>query len=95
MNRILKSMFLAGLLAPAGQAMAQEADTGFYAGANVGVAFLGDADVTVYADGGTFGGTGTEDTIGSTFDNGSALTFGGVTSEPNNVDATRATRARR
>jgi opacity protein-like surface antigen len=69
MNRILKSMFLAGLLAPAGQAMAQEADTGFYAGANVGFSILGDADVDI--DDAT-------DTLNSTFDNGSDLTFGGV-----------------
>lgn len=71
MNRSLKSMFLAGLLAPAGHAMAQdaEADTGFYAGANVGVSMLSDVDVDIYD---------AVDTVGTTFDNKSAVTFGGV-----------------
>lgn len=49
--------------------MAQEADTGFYVGANAGVSILGDADVDI---------DDFVDTFNSTFDNGSDLTFGGV-----------------
>lgn len=58
---------------------AQEADgKGFYIGLDVGVASVGNADITYYDKGGTFGGTGPRDTFDGTFDADSAVNFGGV-----------------
>lgn len=59
-------------------AHAQDAQpTGFYGELNVGVAHLNDANITYYDDGGTFGGSGAQDTFDGTFDFKSAATFGG------------------
>ena len=58
---------------------AQEADgTGFYIGLDVGLANVGDADITYYDEGGTFGGTGSQDTLDGSIDLDSAVSFGGV-----------------
>lgn len=78
MGNIFKAALIAGLMAPAGAAWAQESDTGFYASVNAGVAKLGGTDVTYYDAGGTFGGTGTQDTFTTRFDMKSAAIFGGV-----------------
>jgi opacity protein-like surface antigen len=60
-------------------AHAQEGEAkGFYGGLNVGVAGINDVDVTYYDAGGTFGGTGPQDTFGGTFGEKSAATFGGT-----------------
>lgn len=60
-------------------AIAQDVQpSGFYLGAQVGIANVGETDVQYYDAGGTFGGSGTTDTVDSTFDFDGAITFGGV-----------------
>jgi opacity protein-like surface antigen len=79
MNAWIKFAALAGTaMFAATTAHAQDAQpTGFYGELNVGVANLNDANITYYDDGGTFGGTGAQDTFDGTFDFKSAATFGG------------------
>lgn len=60
-----------------GAAWAQ-ARTGVYVAANVGVASVADTDLTYRDDGGTFGGTGTVDTLETRVDTKSAVKFGGA-----------------
>lgn len=58
---------------------AQENDgTGFYLGLDVGLANVSNADVRYYDEGGTFGGTGAQDSFEGSFDLDSAVNFGGV-----------------
>lgn len=78
MRNIIKAALAAAAILPASTAFAQEADTGFYGSLNAGVALLGDTDVTYYDAGGTFGGTGTQDTFTTRFDMKSAAIFGGT-----------------
>ena len=52
--------------------------TGFYVGANVGTGKLHNPTVTYYDAGGTFGGTGVEDTIQTRFHFKNALTYAGT-----------------
>lgn len=80
MRIVFRAALVAGLMAPAGAALAQDADTGFYGSLNVGVATVGDTNVTYYDAPGTFatGGTGTQDTIETRYDLKSAAIFGGV-----------------
>ncbi|RYG94853.1 MAG: hypothetical protein EON58_15380, partial [Alphaproteobacteria bacterium] len=60
-------------------ASAQEADgTGFYLGLDIGLANVSDAELTYYDEGGTFGGTGSQDSAVGTIDSDSAVSFGGV-----------------
>lgn len=59
------------------QAKGQEAK-GFYGGLNIGVADVNDVGVTYYDEGGTFGGTGPEDSFSGAFGEKGAATFGGV-----------------
>jgi opacity protein-like surface antigen len=75
-STILTALALAAI--PSAALAQDEADQGFYAGVNAGVAMLGDAHVTYYDAGGTFGGSGSTDTASGTFDVKSAATFGGV-----------------
>ena len=65
------------LQATAANAKGDEAK-GFYGGLNVGVAAVNDVGVTYYDEGGTFGGTGAQDTFSGAFGTKSAATFGGV-----------------
>lgn len=53
-------------------------DQGFYMGLNIGSASLKDPSITYYDVGGTFGGTGAQDTASATLDTKSAVTFGGA-----------------
>ena len=80
MKFLIKPAILAGAaLFAAGSVHAEDAQpTGFYGALNVGIANLNDADVTYYDDGGTFGGTGTQDTFDGTFGFKNAATFGGT-----------------
>lgn len=58
---------------------AQEADgTGFYMGLDVGLSNVNDAEITYYDAGGTFGGSGSQDTAVGSIDTDSAVSFGGV-----------------
>lgn len=60
-------------------ASAQEADnTGFYLGLDVGLANVGDADITYYDQSGSFGGSGPRDTASGTIDTDSAVSFSGT-----------------
>lgn len=60
-------------------ASAQDADgTGFYLGVDIGLASVGDSELTYYDEGGTFGGTGTQDTAVGSIDTDSAVSFGAV-----------------
>lgn len=59
--------------------LAQDAaETGFYVGFDVGLANVSDAELTYYDAGGTFGGSGAQDTAVGSIDTDSAISFGGV-----------------
>jgi opacity protein-like surface antigen len=60
-----------------GTAHAQES-TGFYLGAQAGIAEVSETDLVYYEDGGTFGGTGSTDTVEGTVDLDGSISFGGV-----------------
>jgi opacity protein-like surface antigen len=51
---------------------------GVYGGVDVGVASVNDVNVTYYDEGGTFGGTGAQDTFTGSFGEKSAVTFAGT-----------------
>lgn len=79
----MKRLFVLGsgiaLASLASAAQAQEpSKQGFYAGANIGIAGVNDVNITYYDAGGTFGGSGSQDTAEGTFDFNSAATIGGV-----------------
>ncbi|MBB4613065.1 outer membrane protein [Novosphingobium taihuense] len=57
---------------------ADEDGRGFYIAAEAGVATLNDPVITYYDAGGTFGGTGAEDTATARLTTKSAVTFGGT-----------------
>lgn len=60
-------------------ALAQDADdTGFYIGLDVGLSNVNEADITYYDVGGTFDGTGAQDTAEASIDTAGAVGFGGV-----------------
>jgi opacity protein-like surface antigen len=68
---------VACLQATAAHAEDQE-PKGFYGALDVGVASVSNVGITYYDVGGTFGGTGAQDTFQGVFDAKSAATFGGT-----------------
>ncbi|MFW2850620.1 outer membrane protein [Sphingomonas sp. TX0543] len=67
------------LAAAASPALAQDGDNkGVYLSLNAGVATVSDVRLTYFDQGGTFGGTGAQDTIDFTGDVSSAFAFGGT-----------------
>ena len=79
MRKFVLGAFVAVAATASTAAQAEEADgTGFYVAANVGSAGLKDPTITYYDVGGTFNGTGTQDTASARLDTKSAITFGGT-----------------
>lgn len=59
--------------------LAQDSDgTGFYIGLDVGLANVSDAEITYYDEGGTFGGTGAQDSAVGEINSDGAISFGGA-----------------
>lgn len=80
MNKFYQAAMVAALVVPSSTALAQESNngrTGGYGSLNVGVATLGDTHVQYYDEGGNFGGTGDEDSLGTKFEFKSAAIVAG------------------
>jgi opacity protein-like surface antigen len=81
MMRLLRLLLaiMAGALTFSAAAYGQSEDPhGWYSPVSIGVSRINDTEVTFYDAGGTFGGTGAEDTFDTTFDFGDALALNGV-----------------
>lgn len=80
MRHILRAAAALIAISAAAPSLAQDDadDTGFYVSLNAGMAKVNDLNVTYFAPAGTFGGTGSSDTLNFKFDLDSAFAFGGA-----------------
>jgi opacity protein-like surface antigen len=80
LGRFMSASMLVLGLAISAEAQAQSADArmGVYIAVDLGVAKVSDTDLDYSDEGGTFGGTGAQDTLATEVDLGSAVNFGGA-----------------